>query len=131
MMNMKKTSSTVNVAQKGQATEPPASLEEIRSLLKQNMAYTRWIYEASIKTKRYILMGQIMGFLKILIIVIPLILGAIYLKPYLEQMMPMFDGVMQLYGMDSSGLTDGLFPGIGDALQPSGSLDFDYQDLLR
>ena len=65
----------------------PVSNEDIKQLLEQNLEYNKATYEMAKKTKRYMLIAQIMGVLKILIIVVPLVLAFIYLPPLLKNFM--------------------------------------------
>jgi len=57
---------------------------KIIKLLEQNLEYNKAIYEISKKTKRYMLMAQIMGVIKILLIVVPIVLAIIYLPPLIK-----------------------------------------------
>ena len=72
----------------------PVSNEEIKQLLEQNLEYNKAIYEMAKKTKRYMLIVQIMGVLKILIIVVPLVLAFIYLPPLLKNFMAPYQELM-------------------------------------
>ncbi len=55
--------------------------EAIRQQLEDNAKLLQAIYANTEKTRRYILTGQILSIVKILIIVVPLVLGFIYLWP--------------------------------------------------
>ena len=96
----------------------PVSNEEIKQLLEQNLEYNKAIYEVSKKTKRYMLIAQIMGFLRILLIVVPIILAIIYLPPLLKAWMAPYQELM--------GNSSGIFEQLKD-MQGTNQL----QDLLR
>src|SRR6056297_1896739 len=71
--------------------------EEIKKLVKKNLELNQEIYEMLKSVKRYVLIQQIFSVLKILIIVIPIILGIIYLPPLFEQ----YQSLLNLGGGDS------------------------------
>lgn len=64
--------------------ENQTSDEQIKELLKKNLAYTREIYEIQKKVKKYIFWGRIMSTISILLVLGPLILGVIYLPEILD-----------------------------------------------
>ena len=59
--------------------------EEIKKLLEKNIKLTDEILERTKKINRYVVFQQIFGVLKIFLIVVPIILGIIYLPKLLEQ----------------------------------------------
>ena len=59
---------------------------ELKALLEENLSYAKQIYSATEKTRRYIMWGQVLAFVKIILIVGPLILGFLYLQPYIKSM---------------------------------------------
>lgn len=63
----------------------PTQGDDLKSLLEENLKYAKAIYASTEKTRRYILWGQIFGFIKIFVIIVPLLVGFWYLKPYLMQ----------------------------------------------
>jgi len=67
----------------------PGSNSELRSLLEENIKLSKEILAATQKTRRYIMWGQVGGYLKLLLIVVPLVLGYLYLRPYLAQSLNM------------------------------------------
>ena len=91
--------------------------EQVKKLLEQNLAYSKEIYEISKKTKRYILIGRIMSFIYLLLIIIPIILGVIYLPSFirssLDKILPA--GINQPTDLDNS---------------PGGIID-SYKDILK
>ena len=74
---------------------------EIKKLLEKNLELNREIFKMVKSIKSYILWARIFGVLKILIIVIPIILGLIYLPPLLKNV---FNNYQGLLGLDKSGL---------------------------
>lgn len=58
---------------------------ELRDLLEENLKYTKEIWKISQKTRRYLVWVQVMDWIKVMLIVIPIILGIIYLPPLIEQ----------------------------------------------
>lgn len=63
----------------------PTQGDDLKSLLEENLKYSKAIYASTEKMRRYILWGQIFGFIKIFVIIVPLVVGFWYLKPYLLQ----------------------------------------------
>ncbi|NQU77512.1 hypothetical protein HQ544_02330 [Candidatus Falkowbacteria bacterium] len=67
----------------------PITNEQLEKLLQDNTRKTEEVYEICKKVKKHLLIGQIMGIVRILLVVVPLILAIIYLpsllKPYLDQ----------------------------------------------
>ncbi len=112
--------------------EPP---QDIKSLLEENLKYSKEIYLATKKTRHYILWAQIFGFLKVLIIMVPLVLGFLYVQPYLKSMLGAYQS---LFGQGTPGgggsgnlpsLDSNLFKQF-QKLQESGQLQ-DIQKLLK
>lgn len=58
--------------------------EEIKKLIKKNLELTQEIYEMVKSIKRYVIWQRIFTSLKILIILVPIILGIIYLPPIIK-----------------------------------------------
>lgn len=85
---------------------------DIQKLLAENLALTRETYKIVKKINSHIVLEQVLNIIKILVIVIPIVLGLIYLptllKPYLDQ----YKQIMDL----SSG-TDPLNANLNESLQ--------------
>ena len=58
--------------------------EEIKKLLQENLEMNKKIYKICRKLNNYMVWSQVYSFLKILIIVVPLILGYYYLMPLIK-----------------------------------------------
>jgi len=92
--------------------------EEIKKLLEKNLELNEEIYHMVRDLKNYIFWQRIWSVFKVLIIVVPLIIGFIYLPPLIKDM---FTGYQSLLGENANGLGGDLFKnGIGG-----------YQDLLK
>src|SRR3989339_1367659 len=61
--------------------------EQVKKLLEQNLAYSKELYRLSKKTQKYIFWGRIMTLISFLLIVIPLIFGAIFLPQFIKTFM--------------------------------------------
>jgi hypothetical protein len=85
---------------------------ELRDLMEQNLQLSRELQDGIRYIKRYVVMSQVLGFLKLLLIVVPLILGIIYLPSLLSDMAKQYQ--------DALG-------GASTLQQPTGSL----KDLVR
>ncbi len=64
---------------------------ELKQLLEENLRYAQDIYRDTERIKRYIFWGQVFSFIKILIVVVPLVWGFLYIQPYLK-------GAFETYG---------------------------------
>ncbi|MFH1255273.1 MAG: hypothetical protein V1667_02285 [bacterium] len=58
--------------------------EEIKKMLEQNLKLSSEIYKQTKYIKNYVFWAQIAGVVKILLIVVPLVIGIIYLPPLLK-----------------------------------------------
>lgn len=58
--------------------------EQAKKLLEKNLELSEKIYKNSKYIKRFVITSQILGFLKLLLIVVPIVLGIIYLPPLLK-----------------------------------------------
>ena len=58
--------------------------EQVKKLLEKNLELSEKIYKNSKYIKRFVITSQILGFLKLLLIVVPIVLGIIYLPPLLK-----------------------------------------------
>ncbi len=58
--------------------------EEVKQMLTENKALMEEIYQLLKKVHRQLLWQRIMGWVKIILVVVPLILAYLYLAPYLS-----------------------------------------------
>lgn len=63
-------------------------------LLAENLELTKKVYELTQKIKRYFIWQQIFGVIKILIIVIPLVVGAVYIYPLLNNVVSTYQRLL-------------------------------------
>lgn len=73
--------------------------QDFRQLLEENTKLLRDIQATTERTRRYIFMGEIFSIVKILLIVVPVILGFVYLKPYFQTVVGSYQ---ELLGAPSS-----------------------------
>jgi hypothetical protein len=57
--------------------------DKVEKLLKENLETTQEIREMTRYIKRYVVVSQILGFIKLVLFVIPVVLGIIYLPPFI------------------------------------------------
>ncbi|MCX6799669.1 MAG: hypothetical protein NT091_00790 [Candidatus Falkowbacteria bacterium] len=69
-------------------------LEQNAKLLKHIHKLTEEIHLTTHKIRRYTIISEIMGYLKILLIIIPLILGAVYLSPTISDALSKYQDLM-------------------------------------
>ena len=72
--------------------------EEIKKLLEKNLELTEEIYKKTKYIKRHVIIQQIFGLLKILIIAVPIVLGIIYLPPLLKDVYAKYQEFLNLDG---------------------------------
>lgn len=70
------------------------AITEQNKLLRQNLELSQEILNRTIWIKKYLKWQQVMGYVKIFIIVIPIIIGLVYLPPLLKGY---FDQLASLY----------------------------------
>lgn len=63
----------------------------VESLLEQNLEYNKKILESVNQTQQYIKFVRIMNAFKILLIIIPIILALIYVPPFLQKVLGVYD----------------------------------------
>lgn len=80
--------------------ENPNSEEKIRELLEKNLELTEEIYKMTKKIKGYVTFQKVMSFIYFLLIVVPIILGIIFLPPLLSGV---FSQYQELLGGSSAG----------------------------
>lgn len=73
---------------------PNEDLASLRELLEQNLNYSKEILRNTEKTRSYIFWSQALGIVKILLVIVPLILGFLYLKPYLGQVIGTYQDLL-------------------------------------
>ncbi len=82
----------------------PGQDDEIKKLLQKNLELTEEIYKMSKSMKHFITFQKFMSFIYFLIIVVPIVLGIIYLPPLLGNV---FKQYQELLGVGSpAGVTD-------------------------
>jgi uncharacterized protein Yka (UPF0111/DUF47 family) len=91
----------------------PASDDELRELLKKNLAATEEVLKLVKKIKTYWAWQRAYFVLKLLIIAVPIVLGIIYLPPLLEE-------VSQQYQQAQEALGE-----VGEIKDKAGSIDLD------
>lgn len=80
--------------------------EEVKALLEENLRYVKEIYASTERTRRYIMRAHIFGFIKIILIVGPLILGFLYLQPKVKQVMESYN---KFSASEQTGESGGVF----------------------
>jgi hypothetical protein len=72
--------------------------EELKKLLEENLKLTQEIHTMTKKINKFVIWSRIFGFLKILIIVVPIILGIIYLPPLLKDVFGQYKDLLGIGG---------------------------------
>ena len=58
---------------------------ELKDLLEQNLKYSKEIFKSTETIKRFIIVRQVWGFIKFIIIIAMIIFGFITVKPFINQ----------------------------------------------
>jgi hypothetical protein len=72
--------------------------EELKKLIKENKRLNEEMLEQLHYIKRYVVFQQVFSVVKIFLIVIPIILGVIYLPPLLDKVIENYSQFFDLYG---------------------------------
>ena len=88
-------------------THETSTNEELKNLLEENLKLTQETNKMVRSIKHHIVLEQVLNIIKILVIVIPIVLGIIYLptilKPYLDQYNELMKGAgMQTMDLNSA-----------------------------
>ncbi len=75
-----------------------SDLEQLKKLLEENINLTKELEERVSKIHGYIKFLRVWGIIKILIILIPIILGIIYLPPILNDLISQYQGIFEGLG---------------------------------
>jgi len=95
--------------------------EQVKKLLEENLAYSKEIYQLARKTKSYILWGRIMNLVSLLFVMVPIILGLIYLPSILNSTL----SKVLPAGLNPAGV-ESLLPAIGE----QGNILDSYKNIL-
>lgn len=71
--------------------------KELQKLLVQNLEISKELYDMTKKIKAWVTMQRVWGVLKILIILVPLVLGAIYLPPLVQKSVEPVQNIYQQF----------------------------------
>ena len=71
---------------------------QVKKLLEKNLKLTEEIYKMSKSIKSFMMWQKIFGFLKILIIVVPIVIGILYLPPLLKNVFEQYQGLLGIEG---------------------------------
>jgi len=69
--------------------------DKIEELLRKNLELTEEIHKMAKRIDRFVFWQKVLGTLQILIIVVPIILGVIYLPPLLENMLSQYQKLLE------------------------------------
>ena len=69
---------------------------QVKELLEKNLELSEKIYKNSKYIKKFVITSQILGFLKLLLIVVPIVLGVIYLPPLLKNVYSQYQELLGL-----------------------------------
>ena len=71
--------------------------EYTKKLLEENLELTKKIQTQTTYIKRYVITAQVFSVLKVLLIVVPIVIGIIYIPPLLKEFQPMLKNTLGLY----------------------------------
>jgi len=85
--------------------------EEIKKILEKNLKLTKEIHEMAKSIKSFMMWQRVFSFLKILIIVVPIVIGIIYLPPLLKNVFEQYQGLLGIGGGTSGNIIENLLKG--------------------
>jgi len=109
---------------------------ELKELLEENLRYARDTYRTTERIKRYIFWGQVFSLLKVIIVVVPLVLGFLYIQPYLRQVLTVYGSLFGLSAVPVNPTGQDNQPSAADLLKQcqqlrqAGKID-DLKNLLK
>ncbi len=77
-----------------QETQNEPNRESLEELMKKNFQLTQEIFEHTKKTRRYILISQILNVVKVLLIIGPIIIAIIYLPPIIREFLNVYSNLL-------------------------------------
>lgn len=83
---------------------PVTSNDNLKDLIEKNIRWSQANYEISKKINRKLFMLLLGGYLKLILILIPVILGIIFLPPLLKDVFNQYKGLLGNTGSTSSNL---------------------------
>ena len=86
----------------GLVTGKDTSPEALRQLLEKNLKWSQIIYEQNRRINSKLLWQAVAGWIRILIIVIPIIIAVIYLPPLLSDVMKQYQGLLGIQTGDNA-----------------------------
>ena len=72
--------------------------EDIKVLLQENLKQSKEIHEIVLKTKKYLFWAQVIGWLKFVVIVVPVVIAIFYAIPFLRSAMEVYKNLMANLG---------------------------------
>ncbi len=73
---------------------PTPPLDQVRQLLEENLNYTKACYAELERWRKWMRWQQVWGGVKFVVIVVPLIVGAIYLPPLIQNLVEQYTKVL-------------------------------------
>lgn len=123
------------IENKGKTEELPPALsspvselksENLKELIEKNIKWTQVVYEQNKQIKRRLTLLALGSYLRILIIVVPIILALIYLPPILRPLFEKYNSLLGGMGSVKTGAGSASLNGLLDNLSTS-----QIQDALR
>ncbi|MBI5222521.1 MAG: hypothetical protein HY980_03425 [Candidatus Magasanikbacteria bacterium] len=107
MIKAKKEDKQINDDKPIQKVESNESGDTLKDLIEKNIKWSQVIYEQNRGIKRRLTMMVLGSYLRLLLIIVPLILAAIYLPPIVKNLLGQYGDLMGgLQGMTKGGQLD-------------------------
>lgn len=99
--------------------------------MEQNLEYNKEIYRLALRTNRHITFQSVMGAVKLLLILVPIILGIIYLPPLLKNVFEQYQDLLGPISGQNNSVQDFLKSGESLNNIKAGILRGDFKDLIK
>ena len=99
-----------------------AQEENVKNLLEENLRLTKEIHQMSRRISRHVTFQKIMSLIYFLLIVVPLILGAIYLPTLIQSFLSPYQELLDSGKNMGNTLNDPSAAGLGDILKQAQEL---------
>ncbi|PIT87271.1 MAG: hypothetical protein COU31_03855 [Candidatus Magasanikbacteria bacterium CG10_big_fil_rev_8_21_14_0_10_40_10] len=105
---LKKDKDPIEANEEGDNREPSVpsgqiSQADIQELLEKNLKWSQIIYEQNRKINRKLIWAAVAGWIKLFLIITPLVLGILYLSPFLKQAYKQYGNLVGIIGQQDIG----------------------------
>lgn len=106
-------------------------MENLQKQINKNLEYTKEIHGMVKKIRRYVIFQQVFSVIKIVLIVIPLIIGIIFALPFFKEALNTYQGVMGSLSKSQAPDTNNIFEMINQIQGSSNINKAEIEEFLK